>query len=89
MNQTILQTLFLNNPEIPGEITKFCETLPEYVQAEREYSQAVRELLALIGYERFSRFEETLNHHLSYEVRAHYLFGSGLRRELLAGIAGA
>ena len=89
MNQTILQTFFLDNPEIPGEIAKFCETLPEYVQAEREYSKAVQELLALIGYERFSRFEEALNNHLSYEVRAHYLFGLGLRRELLAGIAGA
>ena len=89
MNQTILQTLFLNNPEIPGEITKFCETLPEYVQAEREYDQAAQELMELIGYERFSRFEEAMNAHLSCEVRAHYLFGLGLRRELLAGIAGA
>lgn len=39
MNQTILQTLFLDNQEIPTEIAKFCETIPEYVRAEREYNQ--------------------------------------------------
>ena len=44
MNQTILQTLFLNNPEIPGEIADFCNSIPEYVQAERECSLAFREL---------------------------------------------
>ena len=29
-----------------------------------------------------------MNAHLSYEVRACYLFGLGLRREILEGIAG-
>ena len=40
MNQTILQTLFLDNLEIPAEIAKFCETIPEYVQAEQDYNRA-------------------------------------------------
>ena len=88
MNQTILQTLFVDNPEIPGEIAQFCDSLPEYVQTEREYDQAAQELMELIGYERFSRFEEALNAHLSCEVRAHDLFGLGVRRERLAGMAG-
>lgn len=88
MDQTILQTLFLDNQEIPAEIAKFCNTIPEYVQAEREYDQAVKELLALIGYEKYSRFEEALTSHISCEVRASYLFGLGLRREILEGMAG-
>ena len=87
MNQTILQTLFLDNPEIPEEIAQFCDSLPEYIQAEQNYNQAAKELLALIGYERYSEFESILNTHLFYEVRAHYLFGPGLRRELLTGMA--
>ena len=58
MNQTILQTLFLDNPEIPVEISSFCNHIPEYVQAEQDYN------------------------------RAYYLFGLGLRREILEGIAG-
>ena len=88
MNQTILQTLFLDNPEIPGEIASFCSSIPEYVQAEQEYNKAAQELEELIGFERYSRFEAAMNAHLSYEVRACYLFGLGLRREILEGIAG-
>ena len=88
MDQTILQTLFLDNLEISAEIVKFCNTIPEYVQAEREYNKAAQELEELIGFERYSRFEAAMNAHLSYEVRACYLFGLGLRREILEGIAG-
>lgn len=88
MNQTILQTLFLDNPEISGEIAKFCDTIPEYVQAEQEYNRVTAELMDLIGYERYSRFEEALTYHLFHETRAYYLFGLGLRRELLSGLAG-
>lgn len=88
MNQTILQTLFLDNPEIPGEIASFCSSIPEYVQAEREYNRVTAELMNLIGYERYSEFESALTSHLSCEVRAYYLFGLGLRRELLEGMAG-
>lgn len=88
MNQTILQTLFLDNPEIPDEIARFCGTLPEHVQAEQNYNQAAQELAALIGYERYSRFEEALNWHLLMETRAYYLFGLQLRRDILQGIAG-
>ena len=88
MNQTILQTLFLDNPEIPVEISSFCNHIPEYVQAELAYNRAARELMDLIGYERYARFEEALTLHMSFEHRAYYLFGLGLRREILEGIAG-
>ena len=46
MDQTILQTLFLDNLEIPAELAKFCDTIPEYVQAEQAFKQASRELEA-------------------------------------------
>jgi len=88
MNQTILQTLFLDNPEIADEIAEFCNSLPEYVQAERDYRKAAQELESLIGYERYSRFEEAMTWHLFLENRAYYLFGLKLRREILEGITG-
>lgn len=88
MNQSILQTLFLDNPEIPGEIASFCSSIPEYVQAERKYNKVAAELMDLIGYERYSEFESALTSRLSCEMRAYYLFGLGLRREILEGIAG-
>lgn len=88
MDQTILQTLFLDNLELSADLARFCDTIPEYVQAEREYDRATQELIDLIGYERYSRFEEVLNSHLFQEIRASYLFGLGLRREILTGLAG-
>lgn len=86
MNQNILQTLFLNNPEIPGEIADFCNSIPEYVQAERECSLAFRELEKILGYDQCSHLEEVVNRQLSLEVRAYYLFGLGLRKQVLSGL---
>ncbi len=88
MDRTILQTLFLDNLEIPAEIARFCDAVPGYAQAEREYDRAAQELMELIGYERYARFEEAVTQHLSYEVRASYLFGLGLRKEILRSLAG-
>ena len=87
MKETILQTLFLDNPEIPVEVADFCNSIPAYTQAEQEYNRAVQELIKLIGIERYSRFEDILNWHLFLENRAYYLFGLGLRREILEGMA--
>ena len=86
MNTTILQTLFLDNPEIPVEIAKFCNTLPEYVQAEQDYNRAAQELRELIGFERYSAFESVLNWHLRCELQACYLFGLGLKKDIISGI---
>ena len=49
MNNTILQTLFLDNPEIPVEIAHFCKSLPEYIQAEQDYQEAAEEVRRLLG----------------------------------------
>ena len=49
MNNTILQTLFLANPEIPVEIAQFCKSLPEYIQAEQDYQEAAEEVRRLLG----------------------------------------
>ena len=88
MDRTILRTLFLDNLEIPAAIARFCDAVPGYAQAEREYDRAAQELMELIGYERYARFEEALTLHMSFEHRAYYLFGLGLRREVLKGLAG-
>ena len=50
MNQSILQTLFLDNPEIPEKIANFCESMPGYAQAEQEYRQAIQELEDLMAF---------------------------------------
>lgn len=85
---TILNTLFLDNPYLPERVAAFCETLPEYRAAEWEYRAAERELEARLGYESFNRFDEAQSRYLARLVEGYYLFGLGLRQELLSALAG-
>jgi len=85
----ILSTLFLDNPEIPGHVYAFCNQLPDFLQAEREYETAAAALRARLGND-YDDFEETLNWYLAQFANAYYLFGLGLRQEVLSalGLAG-
>ena len=85
MNQQI-KTMFLDNPEIPEQIYRFCQGIPEYVQAREEYYALVQELEAAMGRQWYFTFEARLNS--AWENQAHYLFGLNLRREILEGFQG-
>lgn len=86
---TILNTLFLDNPYLPEQITAFCSTLPEYREAEREYQAAEQELEDRLGFELANRFDEAQSRYMAQLVQAYYLFGLGLRQELLSALAGS
>ena len=47
---------------------------------------AFRELEKILGYDQCSHLEEVVNRQLSLEVRAYYLFGLGLRKQVLSGL---
>lgn len=86
--ETILQTLFLENPYIPEQVCAYCKTLPEFREAEREYRAAEQELENQLGYQAFNRFDEVQSRYMARLVQAYYLFGLGLRQELLSALAG-
>ncbi len=86
MNPTILQTLFLDNPELSSRVQRFCETLPEYAQAEQDLRSATQELEQTLGYEAYCRLEDTAIQYLGVIEKACYLFGLGIRREVLQAI---
>ena len=83
---TILNTLFLDNPYIPEQVTAFCDTLPIFREAEQEYRTAERILSEQIGYDAFNRFDEVQSHYIAQLVHAYYLFGLGLRQEVLSAL---
>ena len=85
---TILNTLFLDNPYLPEQVWAYCETLPEFREAEREYQAAEQELENQLGYQAFNRFDEVQSRYMARLVQAYYLFGLGLRQELLSALAG-
>ncbi len=84
MNE-ILSTLFIDNPYIPEQVYTFCNQLPEFQAAERAYETSADALRARLG-EEYDSFEETLNWHLAQYAHAYYLFGLGLRQEVLSAL---
>ena len=82
----ILDKLFQDNPGLPGEVVKFCRTIPGYQEAEADFARRAAQVCRLVGPECYLPFEEAMNAQLAYEVRAHYLFGLGLRREVLEAL---
>ena len=80
MKNELLYTLFLENPYLPEAIHRFCQTLPEYVQAQADYQRAAEELQTLVDRRSYLRYEEALNRCWAEENRACYLFGLHLRR---------
>lgn len=84
MNE-ILKTLFLDNPYIPEQVYIFCNRLPEFREAERDYEKAAGRLRSRLGTD-YDAFEEALNWHLAQYAHAYYLFGLGLRQEVLSAL---
>ena len=83
---TILNTIFLDNPYLPERVCAYCKTLPEFRAAEWEYRAAERELENQLGYQAFNRFDEAQSRYMARLVQAYYLFGLGLRQELLSAL---
>lgn len=86
MDTKILCSLFFDTPELPYEIYRFCNGLPDYVQAQQAYLQAAGEVEQLLGPQRCLLYEDLLNRYIAAEERAFYLFGLRLRREVLAAL---
>ena len=82
----ILYKLFQDNPGLAGEVAKFCRTVPGYQTAEADFSSQADQISRLVGPECYLPFEAAMNVQLAYEARAYYLFGLGLRRELLSAL---
>ena len=80
---TMLKTLFLDNPGLCREVYDFCVSRPGFQAAQREYEAQMQGLLDTLSFERFSAFEAALNCYTLQEVYAYYLFGLGLRQEIL------
>jgi len=81
----ILGTLFLDNPYIPEQICAFCKQLPEFQKAEQDYEAAADALRTRLGRD-FDAFDETLSWYLAQYCKAYYLFGLGLRQEVVSAL---
>lgn len=82
MSET-MENLFYHNAELYQEIVDFMAQDPEYVKAEREFYETAEEIAALAGFELYDRLERRLGAYMARTGDLHYLFGLGLRQELI------
>ena len=76
---TLLYAVFQDNPLLSNEIYEFCNGVPDYVRAEREYLQIARQVADRLGYDLYNEFEG----------EAERLYGPAARRLLPLRAAGA
>ena len=84
--KAILKTLFLDSPNLDEKIVSFLAQDPEFVQAEQEFYETAHEIAQLVGFERYDRFERRLGRYTARLSAIHYLFGLGLRQEVLRAL---
>ena len=99
---TLLYAVFQDNPLLSNEIYKFCNGVPDYVRAEREYLQIARQVADRLGYDLCRLIRRTAGRgspgiralaagidglfRFGLRLRFRLRFGLGLRRELAAGL---
>ena len=78
-----VETLFFENPKLDTEIYTFCKSNQEYNQAESAYEAMMGDLRAKLGFQETEEIEECFLEYLSQLAHVYYLFGLGLRQEVL------
>lgn len=82
----ILYTLFQDNTELPGKICEFCKQNAEFCQAEREFEAISEQVAEKLGRELYCEFESVQSWYMAKLVNAYYLFGLGLRQEVISAL---
>ena len=80
-----LSDLFLNDT-IDAELEAFCAGDPAYVKAETEFYETAHIIAQQVGFDRYDAFERRFNAYLHRASDLYYLFGLGLRQEILEKI---
>ena len=78
-----IDSLFCNNPDLSHRIYTYCKANPEFMEAEAEYDALLQSLEQTLGYARMQEIEDCFLRYSARLVQAYYLFGLGLRQEVL------
>ena len=81
-----LKSLFMDNPCLAEQVYDFCNARPEFREAERKYQALAGQLRAQLGHEAFDIFDEAQSWYMAKLLNAYYLFGLGLRQEVIEAL---
>ena len=81
-----LNMLFVDNLGLKEEIEAFCAKDPEYLEVKREFYEVAHEIAKMAGFELYNRFETRLGSYLGCSNDLYYLFGLGLRQDIISAL---
>ena len=77
-----LPSLFLNNA-IATEIESICASAPEFIRAQQEFYKITEQIETLASPDLYDAFEKSLWTYLYRTANLYYLYGLGLRQDIL------
>lgn len=81
-----LSTLFLNNEALDAEIAAFCAEDPEFISTEQTFYDTAHKIAQIAGFDLYDEFEQKLGRYLARAFDIYYLFGLGLRQEIISAL---
>ena len=81
-----LKILFVDNPDLTEEIEAFCEKDPEYRSARDAFAEIAEEIAEIVGFDRYDAFERRFGAFKGRSDDLYYLFGLGLRQEVISAL---
>jgi len=81
-----IKTLFVDNPDLVEQIEAFCAKNPEYLKRKHEFFEMAHEIAEIASYDLYDRFETRFVRYLASSNDLYYLFGLGLRQEVLSAL---
>ena len=80
-----LPSLFLNDT-IVTEIEAFCASDPEFMRAEEQFYEIANQIAKLAGFDLYNAFEKGFSKYIMRTADLYYLYGLGLRQEILQNL---
>ena len=82
----LIKMLFIDNPELEEAVKEFYTQSPESLRAKEEFYETAEEIAKLVGYDLYDRFEQRFGVYLACSNDIYYLFGLGLRQEVILAL---
>ncbi len=78
--------LFWRGTELDEAAGRLCETLPGFSEARQAYDELSEQVREAAGASLFDEYFAQLIRYSSYEIRAYYSLGLGLREKILKAL---
>ncbi len=84
--QDLLIRLLWDNSEISTKVCELSRTMPGYQEAAQAYEAVDQEIKAILGFPLYDRYSSALDRLYSYDNRAYYALGLGLREQMIRAL---